>query len=177
MQMKETSRAADKEPQGNNKLYMADADFDSVLAVAGEREGIKVFLSSTPTGARKRFWQCCTDPKMHFKEFHFPSMCNPQWSVKMEEEFRAQLSEQGYVHEILAEFGTQETGVFDKDKLDAAMRVDMYAYDPLTYSQKMRVEQEHIDVEMMIPPKGQNLGVYRPTPFRCCGVDWDCIRI
>lgn len=150
--------------------YMADADFDSVLAVAGEREGIKIFLSSTPTGARKRFWQCCTDPKMHFKEFHFPSTCNPQWSAKMEEEFRAQLSEQGYVHEILADFGTQETGVFDKDKLDAAMRVDMYAYDNLTYSQKMRIEQEHIDVDMMIPPKGQNLGVYHPTPFRCMGI-------
>ena len=90
----------------------------------------------------------------------------------MEEEFRAQLSEQGYVHEILADFGTQETGVFDKDKLDAAMRVDMYAYDTLTYSQKMRVEQEHLDVDMMIPPKGQNLGVYRPNPFRCAGIDW-----
>lgn len=90
----------------------------------------------------------------------------------MEEEFRAQLSEQGYVHEILAEFGTQETGVFDKDKLDAAMRVDMYAYAPLTYSQNIRVEQEHLDVEMMIPPKGQNLGVYRPTVWRTMGIDW-----
>lgn len=152
--------------------YLADADFDSILAIAGEREGIKVFLSSTPTGARKRFWQCCTDPKMHFKQFHYPSTCNPQWGPKMEEEFRAQLSEQGYVHEILADFGTQETGVFDKDKLDAAMRVDMYAYDELTYSQKMRVEQEHIDVEMMIPPKGQNLGVYRPNPFRTMGINF-----
>lgn len=153
--------------------YLADADFDSILAIAGEREGIKVFLSSTPTGARKRFWQCCTDPKMHFKQFHFPSTCNPQWGPKMEEEFRAQLSEQGYIHEILAEFGTQETGVFDKDKLDAAMRVDMYAYAPLTYSQKMNVEQNHIDVDMMIPPKGTNLGVYRPNVFRTLGIDWD----
>ena len=154
--------------------YMADADFDSVLAVAGEREGIKVFLSSTPTGARKRFWQCCTDPKMHFKEFHYPSTCNPQWGPKMEEEFRAQLSEQGYIHEILAEFGTQETGVFDKDKLDAAMRVDVYAYAPLTYSQQMRVDEQKLDVEMWIPPHGQNLGVYRPNMFRCAGIDWAC---
>lgn len=91
----------------------------------------------------------------------------------MEEEFRAQLSEQGYVHEILAEFGTQETGVFDKDKLDAAMRIDMYAYAPLTYSQQMHVNENHIDVDMMMPPKGQNLGVYRPNVFRTLGVDWD----
>ena len=150
--------------------YLQDADFDSILAVAGERPGIKVFLSSTPTGARKRFWQCCTDPKMHFKEFHYPSMCNPQWGPKMEEEFRAQLSEQGYIHEILAEFGTQETGVFDKDKLDAAMRVDMYAYAPLTYSQQMRVDEQHLDIEMLIPPRGQNLGVYRPNIFRTMGI-------
>ena len=151
-------------------MYMADADFDSILAIAGERPGIKVFLSSTPTGARKRFWQCCTDPKMHFKEFHYPSTCNPQWGPKMEEEFRAQLSEQGYIHEILAEFGTQETGVFDKDKLDAAMRVDVYAYAPLTYSQQMRVDEQHLDVEMLIPPRGQNLGVYRPNIFRTMGI-------
>ena len=88
----------------------------------------------------------------------------------MEEEFRAQLSEQGYIHEILAEFGTQETGVFDKDKLDAAMRIDMYAYAPLTYSQQMRVDEQHLDVEMLIPPRGQNLGVYRPNIFRTMGI-------
>ena len=76
--------------------YMNDSDFDSIMALQGERSGISVFLSSTPTGARKRFWKCCTDPKMHFKEFHYPSMCNPDWSPEMEEEFRAQLSEAGY---------------------------------------------------------------------------------
>ncbi len=157
--------------------YMMDSDFDSILAVAGEREGIKVFLSSTPTGARKRFWQCCTDPKMHFKEFHFPSMCNPQWGPKMEEEFRAQLSEQGYVHEILAEFGSQETGVFDKDKLDKAMKQEMYAYMPLTYSQEHAVKKNGWKVDMMIPPANMNIGTYRPNIWRCMGVDWDEIFV
>ena len=155
--------------------YMADADFDSILAIAGEREGIGIFLSSTPTGARKRFWQCCTDPKMHFKEFHFPSMCNPQWGPKMEEEFRAQLSENGYTHEILAEFGDQETGVFNKDKLDKAMRQEMYAYAPLTYSQKHNMEESNIQVDMMIPSNDYLLSnrVYRPNLFRTLGIDWD----
>ena len=153
--------------------YMSDADFDSILAIAGEREGIRVFLSSTPTGARKRFWQCCTDPKMHFKEFHYPSTCNPNWGPKMEEEFRAQLSEQGYVHEILAEFGSQETGVFDKDKLDRAMTFVRYAYAPLTFSQHNAVAENNWQVEMMIPLEGMNIGTYRPNRFRTLGIDWD----
>ena len=156
--------------------YMMDSDFDSILAIAGEREDIGVFLSSTPTGARKRFWQCCTDPKMHFHEFHFPSTCNPQWSAKMEEEFRAQLSEQGYIHEILAEFGTQETGVFDKEKLDAAMKIERYAYAPLTYSQQYSVEQNKWNVEMLIPNSSE-LGVFKPNLFRTMGIDWDKIII
>jgi replicative DNA helicase len=89
----------------------------------------------------------------------------------MEEEFRAQLSEQGYIHEILAEFGSQETGVFDKDKLDKAMKQVMYAYMPLTYSQQHAVEENGWKVDMMIPPAGMNIGTYRPNVFRTMGVN------
>lgn len=98
-------------------------------------------------------------------------MCNPQWGPKMEEEFRAQLSEQGYVHEILAEFGSQETGVFDKDKLDRAMKQEMYAYMPLTYSQQHKVKTNNWQVDMMIPPANMNIGTYRPNVFRTMGVN------
>ena len=152
--------------------YLADADFDSVLAIAGERPDIKVFLSSTPTGARKRFWQCCTDRKMGYKEFYFPSTVNPQWSPKMEEEFRASLSPSGYEHEILAEFGSQDTGVFNKDRVDAAMLIDRYTYDDLTYSQKIIAKNNHWKIESYIPDRN-HIGVYRPNVFRCMGVDWD----
>lgn len=151
---------------------MQDADFDSILMLAGERPDIGVFLSSTPTGARKRFWQCCTDPKMHFKEFHFPSMCNPDWGPEMEEEFRAQLSEAGYTHEVLAEFGEQETGVFNKDRLDEATRYFYYTYDKLTMSQQRKIEENNIKVADYIVPPGYS-GVYRPNIFRTMGIDWD----
>lgn len=155
--------------------YMNDADFDSILAIAGEREGISIFLSSTPTGARKRFWQCCTDKKMGYKEFHYPSTLNPNWSAKMEEEFRAQLSPSGYVHEILAEFGEQDTGVFNKEKLDKAMTFERYTYMPLTYSQEIAAKENNWNIDFMIPPSYMGRHeVYRPTPFRCAGIDWDC---
>ena len=100
--------------------YMSDADFDTVTTIAAERNDIGVFMSSTPTGKRSKFYEACTNKAMGYTEHYHPSMHNPNWDEKMEAEFRAQLSEQGYVHEILAEFGTQDTGVFDKDKLDVA---------------------------------------------------------
>lgn len=153
-------------------MYMNDSDFDSIMALQGERSGISVFLSSTPTGARKRFWKCCTDPKMHFKEFHYPSMCNPDWSPEMEEEFRAQLSEAGYTHEILAEFGEQETGVFDKDRLDEALKFYTYAYDKLTLSQRRNVENNNIVVDDYTVPKDFQ-GIYRQNYLRTMGIDWD----
>ena len=150
--------------------YMSEADFDSVMAIAGERPDITIFMSSTPTGKRSKFWKACTDPNMGFKEHFHPSMHNPNWDVKMEAEFRAQLSEQGYVHEIEAEFGTQDTGVFDKNKVDAARNELCYAYNELDYYQKERCEKENIDPVMMIYDK-QHKATF--NQFRCMGVDWD----
>lgn len=150
-------------------MYMNNADFDSIMALQAERPGIYIFLSSTPTGERKRFWQCCTDPKMGFKEFHFPSMCNPDWSPEMEEEFRAQLSQAGYTHEVLAEFGEQETGVFNKDKVDAACSCYDYFYNPLTLSQRRKIEAEGREPYNAIPQPG-HVGVFRPNVFRTMGI-------
>lgn len=152
--------------------YMQNADFDAVLAIAAERRDIGVCISSTPTGARKRFWQCCTDRKLGYTEFHFPSTCSPEWCAEMEEEFRATLSPSGYVHEVLAEFGAEDAGVFNKDKIDAASCIQCYAYQPLTTTQKYKVEQQQMAVENYIPPDNFE-GVYRPTVLRTMGVDWD----
>jgi replicative DNA helicase len=154
--------------------YMADADFDAVLAIAAERQGIKIFLSSTPTGARKMFYKCCTDPNMHFKEFYFPSTCNPQWCDAMEAEFRAILSETGYIHEVLAEFGPQDNGVFNKEKVDKALTYDMYTYEPLTYIQKQRVKDNEWVVDTWIPSPHERM--FKPNVFRCMGVDWDTVQ-
>ena len=113
--------------------YMADGDFDSILMIAGERPDIRVIMSSTPTGKRGNFYKCCTDKTAGYTEHYHPSTHNPGWNDEMEAEFRAILSEQGYVHEVLAEFGSQELGVFDKQKLDKAINMLDYAYNPLDY--------------------------------------------
>ena len=150
--------------------YMSPADFDSVTAIAAERTDIGICMSSTPTGKRSQFWKACTNPKMGYKEHYHPSTHNPNWCDAMEAEFRTQLSEQGYIHEILAEFGEEETGVFNKDKVDKAMEYEYYAYNELDYYQKIRCKDNGIMPKMYLYPKGKRAHI---NPFRTMGVDWD----
>lgn len=150
--------------------YMGEADFDSVTAIAAERADIGITMSSTPTGKRSQFWKACTNKAMGYNEHYHPSMHNPNWCDAMEAEFRAQLSEQGYVHEVLAEFGTEETGVFNKDKVDKAMTYELYAYNELDYYQKIRCEDNGIIPNMYVYSKEQ---MAHMNPFRTMGVDWD----
>lgn len=150
--------------------YMADGDFDSILMIAGERPDIRVIMSSTPTGKRGNFYKCCTDKTAGYTEHYHPSTHNPGWNDEMEAEFRAILSEQGYVHEVLAEFGSQEKGVFNKQKLDKAIHMLDYAYNPLDYYQEKRCKENNSwPLELFYDE-------YNTAPrnvFRTMGVDWD----
>lgn len=150
--------------------YMGDADFDSVTAIAAERSEIGITMSSTPTGRRSQFYKACTDKNMGYTEHYHPSTHNPNWGPSMEAEFRAQLSEQGYVHEILAEFGTQDTGVFNKAKVDESLMYECYAYNELDYYQRDRIEHLGITPNMYVYPKDMRAPV---NPFRTMGIDWD----
>lgn len=150
--------------------YMSDADFDTVTTIAAERGDIGIFMSSTPTGKRSKFYEACTNKDMGYTEHYHPSMHNPNWDEKMEAEFRAQLSEQGYIHEILAEFGSQDTGVFDKDKLDLACKHEFYHYDKLSLLQLDKVEKLGIKPNLYIYKPGERAPM---NPFRTMGVDWD----
>lgn len=150
--------------------YMNDVCYDAVTTIAAERADIGITMSSTPTGKRSHFFKACTNKKMGFKEHYHPSMHNPNWSPKMEAEFRAQLTTQAYVHEIEAEFGTQETGVFPKDKLDASVLFDYYAYNELSYEQQRECERAQ-----KFPTIYNHCLSNKPdyNPFRTMGVDWD----
>ena len=87
----------------------------------------------------------------------------------MEAELRAQLTAEGYVHEVLAEFGTQETGVFDKDKIDAAMQVLDYAYNDLDFFQQKKIIEENRQQPLMLQ---YNKSFKAPANiFRTMGVD------
>ena len=150
---------------------MSEADFDSVMIIAGERPEIRTVMSSTPTGKRSKFYQACTDPAMGFNEHFHPSTHNPNWCDEMEAEFRATLSDQGYVHEVEAEFGVQNTGVFNKDRVDFAKEIYNYSYQPLDYYQEAALKSGNMMMpDMLLYDKKHHPPFNR---FRTIGVDWD----
>lgn len=150
--------------------YMSDVCYDAVTTIAAERADIGITMSSTPTGKRSHFYKACKDKNMGFTEHYHPSTDNPGWDERMESQFRAQLTEQAYVHEILAEFGTQDVGVFPKDKLDASINFEYYAYNELSYEQKSLCEYEE---KYPIIYNHNKLNKPKYNPFRTMGVDWD----
>ena len=152
--------------------YMGEQDYSTVAMIAGERPDIGMTCSSTPTGKRGIFYHMCKDPSFGYKEFYVPSTRNPGWCQEMEDQFRAELTDAQYEHEILAEFGTEEAGVFNKEKLDAAMRVDFYTYERLTESQKKSLTDG-------IMPSDYVYDIVRrppPNPFRTVGINILCPR-
>lgn len=150
--------------------FMSEYCFEVVAAIAIERPDIGITCSSTPLGKRSHFYKMCTDPDLGYSQHYHPSTHNPNWDEKMEAELRAQLTAEGYVHEVLAEFGTQETGVFDKEKIDAASKVYNYAYNPLDLFQETEVSKTGLRPEMLIYNQSFKAPV---NMFRTMGVDWD----
>lgn len=129
--------------------YLGDKDFEAIFAITFEDpEGIGVMVASTPTGRRGTFYKICTEDKfsqndkvapiktrdgIHYdirnydrstaegwKEFHYPTMVNPKWDSKMEKTLRGMYTNSAYEHEVLADFGTEDAGVFNKDYIDEA---------------------------------------------------------
>lgn len=111
--------------------YLASGDIDSALAIITNNPGATVWMSSTPTGRRERFYQTCLSKQ--WKEFHYPSHVNPMFSEQLDRIFKEQLTAIGYRHEILAEFGEQEEGVFQNSYVQAARA--SYKYGQYKYHQ------------------------------------------
>lgn len=150
---------------------MSEYCFDVVSSIAIERAEIGITCSSTPLGKRSHFYKMCTDKGMGYSQHYHPSTHNPSWGPQMESELRSQLTSEGYIHEVLAEFGTQEAGVFPKNKLDLAMTFENYAYDRLTYDQEIMIERGEKDSPTIYNFSKSNPAPY--NPFRTMGVDWD----
>lgn len=150
--------------------YLGEGDFENISMLAAEREDIRICVSSTPTGKRGDFYNCCTNPKAGYHEHYHPSTHNPNWSEQMEAEFRAELTELGYTHEVLAEFGDQDTGVFKKECVDRAMTFDNYAYNELDRLQLDRIERTNEEYPVMYLPINNK---FKRNVFRTMGVDWD----
>lgn len=110
--------------------YLSAEDMDSALAIVINHPMASVWMSSTPTGKREKFYETCY--MKEWKEFYFPSQVNPLWNEKIERLFRSQMTEAGYKHEVLAEFGEQEEGVFQNSYVQAAK--SQYEYSDMAYN-------------------------------------------
>lgn len=104
---------------------LSKADLDSVMAIVANHPDARVWMSSTPTGKRERFYQNCFDKD--WKEFHYSSQVNPNWTTQLDEQFKKSLTSIGYDHEILANFGEQEQGVFQNAYIDLAVKDYKYS--------------------------------------------------
>ena len=113
--------------------YMHADDLDALYAMlqkTAEDQPDKVLIgASTPTGRRERFWEWCTS-NPRFKEFWFPSYCNPYFSKDQEAEFREEYSESGYRHEIEADWGEDAEGVYPRKYVDKSFMDPGWQYIP-----------------------------------------------
>jgi replicative DNA helicase len=112
--------------------YMHTDDLDALYAMlqkTAEDQPDKMMIgASTPTGRREKFWEWCRSER--FKEFWFPSYCNPYFSKDQEDEFREQYTEMGYRHEIEADWGEDSEGVYPRKYVDKAFISPSWDYEP-----------------------------------------------
>lgn len=129
---------------------MSNGDYGTIYPlVLEDPNNTGLMMASTPSGKRGFFYKNSVEEKFNleeevpayntkqlgyvyddrkysrekalgFKEFHFPSMVSPHWNENMEKEMRAQFNSIQYEHEVLAEFGTEMEGVFNKEFVDEA---------------------------------------------------------
>ena len=154
--------------------YMSREGVDAVTAIALEApKRIGIWCSSTPTGKRDFFYDICTNPKTGYKAYHFPSMVNPDWDEEMEGELRATMTEQGYIHEVEAEFGEETIGVFRKDSIEKAKNTLMYAYRKINEWERKQYKEQGYNVKDIYYLPKYTRGNPAPSAYRIVGVDWD----
>jgi len=107
--------------------YLSPNDIGATLATIVNSPTATVWMSSTPTGRREKFYETCHNPL--YKEFYFPSQVNPNWGESEEKYYRSEYTEEQYRHEILAEFGEQEEGVYQVKYVEAAQA--NYTYEQM----------------------------------------------
>lgn len=127
--------------------YLTTDDMSAVAAILSEHKETILVVASTPSGAHEQFYKWDHDPE--FRSFHYPSMCRPIWDEDMELEQRKENPGVKYLHEILAEYGEIEEGVFQHQHIDRALLSGDYKY-----------EEQRPD----------------PSKLYCFGVDWNPVH-
>lgn len=154
--------------------YISRDGIDATIAISYENpREIGIWASSTPTGKRDFFYKICTNRTTGYKSYHYPSMVNPNFDANMEQEFRSTMTEQGYVHEVMAEFGEETMGVFGKKFVEAARDEFLYSYYPLNEYQRNIAIEDGYDLDKVVFMAEYTQKNLPPRAKRILGVDWD----
>lgn len=139
---------------------LSPADLDSVMSITTNFPDATVWMSSTPTGKREIFYTTCQSRL--FKEFHYPSHVNPNWTEAKDQLFKEKTTEEGYNHEVLAIWGSQEEGVYQNKYVEAAQ--DDYSYSNMSFNSNwiytMGVDWNDVKIGVSLAVVGYNPGTH-----------------
>lgn len=153
---------------------MDRSGIDAVTSIAIENpKEIGIWCSSTPTGKRDFFYEICTNPDTGYKAYHFPSHVNPDFDETIDGQLRATMTEQGYIHEVLAEFGEETIGVFNKESVERAKNQYIYTYRELNTWEKDQFKKQGYDPNDIVYIPKYSKENPAPAAYRIIGVDWD----
>jgi hypothetical protein len=102
--------------------YMSEADFNSITAILADNPDTELWVASTPDG-KKALHRLEKMPA--YKKFHFPTFVLPHYSDFLDQDFKDQMDDTGYVQEIMAEFGASEMGVFQNYYIEQCIHPEM----------------------------------------------------
>lgn len=108
--------------------YIDDSDKERINPVVFNFPDHIIVEASTPTGKRGEFYRTCVDEN-NYVEFHYASIISPNWTDDMDYAYRATHTEAAYEHEVMAEFGSPEAGVFKGDHIDASIEMSKFKED------------------------------------------------
>lgn len=84
---------------------LATEDLASIMAILTTKASTELWASSTPTGRKELFYRMHLQP--NYRNFHYPSMSNPEWNEAMENEMRINYTQMDYEHEICLDGDTE----------------------------------------------------------------------
>lgn len=131
----------------HNCDYLSSKDLDSILAIINDNPDVEIWASSTPVG-QGNLYRLAQNPSN--KEFHFPTHVVDHYDDDLDAYNRSTLTSIAYEQEILANYGSSVSSVFQ-----------------IQFIETSTVEDEQIDIN--IATIKQNRKDYIIT----VGVDWN----
>lgn len=101
---------------------LSDADLESIMAILASHPDCRLWCSSTPTGARRQFFNFCVNKDMGYKEWHLISSESPSWTPQVESQLKMMYTDASYAREFYAEFGEETLGVFKNKDINSSIR-------------------------------------------------------